>query len=117
MAAPLEQARLPAGWHSAVRGCGTAFSVSGISFNTALLFDVNPDAKGFTLNLVQARQVVHPGVQLVERARQLSGICRRNFGVLAKHKTRGVAGYCDHRSSGRRWIIDAVQGGRSAYVL
>lgn len=34
----------------------------GISFDTALLFDVNPDAKGFTLNLVQARRSVDLGI-------------------------------------------------------
>jgi hypothetical protein len=34
----------------------------GVSINTALLFDVNPDAKGFNLNLVQARRSVDLGV-------------------------------------------------------
>jgi len=34
----------------------------GISFDTALLFDVNPDAKGFKLNLKQANTLVDLGV-------------------------------------------------------
>ena len=34
----------------------------GVSVDTALLFDVNPDAKGFRLNLVQARRFIDLGV-------------------------------------------------------
>ncbi|HEY8695760.1 MAG TPA: hypothetical protein VIR57_23790 [Chloroflexota bacterium] len=34
----------------------------GVSIDTALLFDINPDAKGFALNLVQARRSVDLGV-------------------------------------------------------
>ncbi|HLG69933.1 MAG TPA: DUF4352 domain-containing protein [Chloroflexota bacterium] len=34
----------------------------GVSIDTALLFDINPDAKGFKLNLIQARQSFDLGV-------------------------------------------------------